>query len=306
MIKNDIIEKNLESGDKNDLRYLFYLSSHNAWVNVAGDLFKLKITNSVETIENQVGSMIYFNKEYRPVTEQAELKLKTLISKNAIEAFVCGVSSDRAQLDATENKELRGLSLKSIQKVFTNIHFNLESHRTIELSIELYNFDNEFVHQLNALTSTEEKKHLISEYKNRFIAAQEDALANAFWKAAASGDYEQLLLLFNELNDFNINRSYEGRSIIEAMFAANPKIDLPFKSRQPDYKKTVELLLSHGLEKQIIDSASQKYQTIQNNLWFFQRENPVHKNMLLLLNQADDVNELDNEHVFEVINCVIQ
>ncbi|VEB39374.1 Uncharacterised protein [Legionella sainthelensi] len=306
MIKNNIIEKNLESIDKDDLRYFFYLSSHNAWVNVAGDLFKLKIKNRVVTTEKQVGRTVYFNKEYRPVTKQEELELKTLIGKNAMDPFVCGVSSASLQLDATENKDLPDLSLKSIQKTFTRIHFNLGDQHSIELSIELYNFDNEFVHQLNTLTSTEEKKHLILEYKNQFITAQEDAKANAFWKAAASGDDEQLLSLFNEFNDFDINRNYKGRSIVEAMFDANPKSDLPFKSIQSDYKKTVELLLSHSLEKQIIESTSQKYQTIQNNLWFFHRANPMHKNMLLVLNQTDDVDELNNEHAFEVINCAIQ
>lgn len=57
-------------------------------------------------------------------------------------------------------------------------------------------------------------------------------------KAAASGDDEQLLSLFNEFNDIDINRNYKGRSIIEAMFDANPKSDLPFKSIQSDYKNS--------------------------------------------------------------------
>jgi hypothetical protein len=306
VLKKDIITSNLEHVDANELRCLFYLSTHNSWVNVAGDLFKIKINHIVETIETEIGSMVYFSKKFHPVSASDELDLKILISRFAISAFVSAVSSSGGQIDATGSNELPDLSLNAIQKTFTNICFNLGDRR-IALSIELYNFDHEFANKLNTITSVEEKKSAILEYQNCVNTAQKSAVANAVWMAAAAGDYEQLLLLLNETKDFDINQNYDDCTIIEAMFNANPKLDLPLKSTQPDYKKTIELLLNHGLDKQLVAFASQKYQTMQNNLWFFQRYNPVHKNILSILISTDNARENGIEHVVESKNsCAIQ
>lgn len=305
MLKNDIIKGNLESIDANDLRYLFYLSTYNAWVNVAGDLFKVKIKSIVETIEKEVGTTVYFDKKYHPVFAHEEQKLKILIGKSALYASVSGVSSSEYQVDATASKNSPDLSLRSIQKTFTNIRFKL-GNRFLELSLELYNFDHEFANQLNTKISIEEKVTIIQEYKSRLDKAREDAIANMFWKAATSGDDEQLLSLFQEFKYFDINQSYDEHSIIEAMFDANPTVDLPFKNVMPDYNKTVELLLSHGLDKQLLAAVSQKYRSVQNNLWFFQRSNPVHSNMLSILDHVDYEREAEDEHTFELIKCSIQ
>lgn len=72
------------------------------------------------------------------------------------------------------------------------------------------------------------------------------AIKHAVWTAAASGDAEELKRLLRESPEVDLYSLHDGKSIIQRMFDADPKNDLPLSTEQPDYEKTLQTLIDVG------------------------------------------------------------
>jgi hypothetical protein len=115
-----------------------------------------------------------------------------------------------------------------------------------------------------------------------------------------SGDSDQLQILLSESPDFDVNCTHHGKDILQAMFSANPKYDVPFKNEKANYPRTISILTQHGLSNVLIAKTHDHYKTAQNNLHFFQKRNPVPTELLMILGKTFSI----CENINRVKECV--
>ena len=258
-----------------DFRYMMYLARNNAWVQIGNDLYHISISDIIEPIhanEQQAST----NDVVTHLTLEEENDVKMAISKAATSA--CSTSPF---ISLPTRPELRYLDI--IEGSYDNVHVSLGEHGhgcTIKINVE--NFDAYFAKKyLPSATATD----YLAQHTALKAEAENEALQNAFWLAASSGDYKMLQTLFEEKPDFNFNENKNNNghavNIIQCMFESRQN-NLPYHNGS-NYEETFAILKQHGLDMNQANfmNICRSYDHRQPHFHFFQQKgDPRHATIL--------------------------
>ena len=302
-----MLERNISKipfGDvpKEELRYLFYLSRKNAWVQMGYELVKFNLIVLVGTKKRQEGEITYFDRNDLTLNESQSDELKRFFARYLGYISISHIGKSDGEIEASDHPDLPNLALNylsidfysmTIYKDWQDERFeNFPNKLTVQAKME--NYDLLFMNQFNC-HSLEEQKESIKQYSVNKEAAFNEAFKNAVWLAAASGDSKQLTLLLNERPDFDLQETYQGKNIFQAMFSAEGFFRRPFLNEISDYQATVGLLLENGFDFDKPISAKDArtttdvcigYKKAQSSKWFFQSKNEYHLMLVDVIEKA--------------------
>jgi hypothetical protein len=171
-----------------DFRYLMYLSRNNAWVNVAGDLFKFNAFDMQDFTKLRHFAAVCFGEKHHhfPVNDQSALHV--LLSKTAVSATVNGFRVDEEQLvsiDANtlvmrqknwcqdigsgQQKNLTVLAapessfsfvLNTVSNKFRDLNVLMNDQRSMKMEATAKNFDFIFNEKKTPLSAYKQEKKL--------------------------------------------------------------------------------------------------------------------------------------------------
>lgn len=318
MLRSNIIQPSDVSGGgvhTNDLRYLIYLSRNNAWVMIDDEPYQLELRTKLFLDDKLLGNLPAYSSEegrlsprmvaFIRSTATEAIGTQAIFGRNNIRLDALSAEQLKTELCKSDNYEFAAKDIATWEgveaKFVSDLNLNhveknaliLVQGRKNDFNMYIYtyraNFDAVYGNEAGRLVSVEhndqEEKRQHDIYKFRKAEACMDAKRNAIWLAAASGDNTQLSLLLKEYTDVDLKSAYLGKTIIQAMFDADPEVDFPFKTGTPNYGAVIDLLVQHGLKKLELINTSNQYIDKQNGLWFFQRSNPMHLKMFNIIKE---------------------
>lgn len=262
MINDQFFEKPFKSDF--DFRFLLFLSRNNAWVTVGDDVYKVTIKDIVKSANKVVNNQSMWVNDFVHLSSSQENDLKLKLSNTLISASELEGGSATADIDASHSKVVADMSLKIKSYDYNRLsmlYWNEIKGGTLEgevvvIHLTAENFDSLYAKEISNDSSL---ASIISNYSSLKQNAVKDAQCSAIWLAAAAGDSEILNYLISESSDIDINSTYQGKSILQAMNEADPLQDTPFNYIQypknlSDYAKTLEILIEHGLSEKSMKS----------------------------------------------------
>ncbi len=247
-MKFSLANQSPEQWNTETLSYFLYLSRNNAWLNIDGEPHTLRITAEDRILSDT--EVIHV-----PVTStDHENVLKFLLAQKLRFINIGSAITTRRKQTLlfqqslfTQNqffyKETVELCLNKIR--YPRIDFVLNSKPSV-MGYTLYieSMDVAVEKQLKSLTDKVTYRTLLRTVKPNKKIALEDAVKNALWLAIQSGDHEHLSLLLETDHNKLLYQTYNNKNIFQALFDSEPGKEQPFKSKEPDHSKCLELLLN--------------------------------------------------------------
>lgn len=258
----------IESLQHNELRYFMYLTRRPGWVLLGGEPHQFQITHEILKDEQpalmidlnsfSMGSMMAMAFREQPRRELSAAEIEAIHVKAAKEADYCfsNSASSSSGTGSTKSFSLSEFKVRKFSYAREAVSYNRLHIADTYVAATMKNFDAYYLEEM-ANFSKKERKVMMDAHKANKALAVMAAKKNAIWMAAASGDSKQLKLLLDEFPEVDLHSTYAGRSLVQAMFQADPQKDFPFKNNKPNYVKCLEHLVAHGFdEKQVLQGTS--------------------------------------------------
>ena len=255
---------NLQDANSYLFRYLLYLSRGNRWIAVGGDVYQLTIKDIVKDATRYENGKPSYYHEHEAIHEdnssEKEDNLKLKLSRSEF---------SRTALEGGYHDGYAG----EYRELVEPLNLNIDAHFYHRLAVSYYeidkqnpkyldnqficiclfaeNYDEVFSNKLDAAKTDEERKQMIANYDEQKKFAEEEAIKNPIWLAAASGDNELLADLLEDETNIDLNSTFKGKTILNAMLDGTAAFTyiIPNYNNKIDYAATLDTLLKHGLDK---------------------------------------------------------